>query len=291
MIQKSILGALLLLIAYEANLRLWPPRGNQTLTYSQGNLIRAQRQIYGAHSGKVMFLGSSLTVTLEPYLQRGNASCLALAGMGVRDGLRILEHMHSRPPLLMIEINRLQRQPNQEFLQSLLASPFFEMRGASRALRHEYQPANLFVPWLEQTFQLAPRELDPDPSPRPRRRLPPQLNNLSRTLEQHQREIEDGLRDLPGWSPSLQELRGQGVPIAFYEIPEVAAHTQSSAAEQLRQQLRGTFPSPLFGWVPLDRSDSYYTYDGQHLCDDDAYAYARYLLGQIEGRPQSSPRP
>lgn len=284
MLLRSVVGALVLLLSFQLALNFWQPEADQTLTYSQGNTIRAQRTIYGAGGQSVVFLGSSLTVTLQRYLEQPGVCCLALAGMGVSDGLIILERLKLKPALLLVEIGRLQRKPNRVFLAELLNPPMFELRKYCTAFRHGYQPANLFVPRMERLFKpvAQPEAVD---APRPRRRNPvPSDVEVSRTLDDQRHEVDEAIQNLSDYKEPLDRLRRNGVRVVFYEVPEYRIFTDSEHARRLREAIRQMYPEPAYGWIPIDTGDDYYTYDDQHLCDDDAYAYARYLLHQVRLR-------
>jgi hypothetical protein len=285
---KSLVVAALLLLAYQSWLNWARPLGNQTLTFGQSNMIRAQRYVHDFHDPKVMFCGSSLTYALEHFLiQRDprEVGCLALIALGALDGLEMVERTGARPTLLMLEMNHLNRKPDRAFLDELFRPGMVQLRGKFSALRHGYQPANLLIPWQERGFQpeeppqfgvAEPKDTAcPAPSPVPARRPPQEVEEVSQAA----------IDMLPGLRLRTEKLRQLGVRVGFYEVPEHIDVTRSLAMQRLRDALKITFPEHQYGRLIRDPDTVYYTdRDGEHLNREDASAFAHFLLAQTRLR-------
>lgn len=279
LIARSLAIALALLLSYQGWLSSARPVGGHTLrglhdmVFCDGNIIRAQRFLHERNDHSIVFVGTSLTTILEPYMRfYDDVACLGMPGMGAFDGLAVLERSQARPRLVMIEINMLQRGLNHELMEEAMHPRLFWLNRRVMASRHEYQPANLLVPRLEAAWRGA--KVAPPPTLRPQP-LPPDhqhfvAENRGR-LDCLNTDVENALNNLPKLQEQLQRL---GLPVGLYQLPEHGEINRSPFMKQLRDTISTRLKEPV--WVPP--IDDYCTSDGEHLCDEDASDCALHLL-------------
>lgn len=283
---KSLSVAFGLLLTYQAWLNWARPRGTETLTFSQGNFVRAQRFVHERRNYQILFCGSSLTFACERFMVREDSDeigCLALVALGARDGLEMIERTGKRPRLLLLEINHFDRAPNRVFLEELLRPGVYHLRGTFSALRHGYQPGNLLIPWLQRGCRPEPAPVPQEPLPRaPEDEIPP-TEPSRRSPAEVEEVFRAGIRELPGLYQRTEKLRAAGVRIGFYEIPEHPDVRGSAAMQKLRDAVSAQFPEADYGALIRDTQNVYYT-DSEHLRDRDGRAFAYFLLQQARAR-------
>ena len=278
MIQKSFATAGLLLVLYQVWLWWAQPIGEHTLRglhnmiFADGNIIRAQRYIHGRHDQPIVFVGSSLTATLEPYLSDPDTACLGMPGMSAMDGLLVIERSGAHPKLVMIEANLLQRNPSKDLLDEVMQPGFFWLHDHFSATLHEFQPANLLVPRLDAARR--GERLQPRPviaaHPLPEGHTHQQNDNKGR-YDGLNIDVEDSIAHLPEVFRLAQRLRA---PIGLYLLPEHQDVNRSPEMARLRQAVEDCFQLP----VLVHPDQQMCTIDGQHLAEEDACACADFLL-------------
>lgn len=291
MIRKSFLTAFLLFAAYQVLLWVVQPVGNHTLRglqgmiFADGNIIRAERYLYGTQQDSPVLLGSSLTQVLESSLPEPDIFSLAMPGMGVYDGLAVLERARSHPRLVLVEINMLQREPNKELLAEILSPELSWLRRYCSAARQEYQPANLFVPRLEAatrgSWVKPPERFTAQPLASDHHHQPGSDHGRIDAVEE---DVDDAIRLLPELEARLKRI---GSPVAFYQLPEYPEVTRSPALRRLREEIEKRFGEPVYMFPDTD----YCTSDGAHLIFGDAFACSYYLKEYVHRRCGARPSP
>lgn len=244
------------------------------MTTISGNLIRAQRYLHGARQQSIVFVGSSLTQVMEPYLNQPDVACLGLPGMGPVDGLNLIAGGGARPKLVMIEINLIHRIPSQELAEEALQPHLFWLHDQFSATRHEFQPSNLFLPWLEGTSRQRPASGLARPLPPGHRHQP--SNDRNRADWVHD-DVRIAFEQMPRILSSIERVQA---PVGFYQLNEHPDITRAPALKKLRDLLSNHFHQEVL--VELD--EPYCTRDGAHMCEEDASAVAFKLLRQARAR-------
>lgn len=295
---KTLLTAAIVLALYQAWLNWLQPYGTNSITFCSGNLIRAQRFVFGFHDHKVLYCGSSLTWPMHEYLIQSDekeVECMALVALGALDGVHMVEQTGATPKLMLLEINHLERQPDKLFQKDLFSPILYHARLRCTALRHGYQPANVLLTWKERDYKPdvrpEPQEARPrDPSWPP---APPVAAN--RRPEEVVETCDTIIKSLPALKQRLDKLRARGIAIGFYEAPEHPDVTNSEAMQNLRNAVRATFPESEYGPLLRDGKEKYsVSADGEHLDQNDACVFAYFLLEQarlrLAGIPGVDPR-
>jgi len=285
---KALLTTLVVLALYQAWLNWAQPYGTNSITFCSGNLIRAQRFVFGFHDHKVLYCGSSLSWPMHDYLvQRDEreVECMALVALGALDGVHMVEQTGAAPKLLLLEINHLEREPNKDFQKDLFFPILHQARLRCPALRHGFQPANVLLTWQERGYKPdvrpEPQEAHPrDPSWPPVPQVP-----ANRKPEEVVETCDTIIKSLPALKERLDKLRARGIVIGFYEVPEHPDVTNSAAMQNLRNAIRATFPEDQYGPLLRDDREKYSVCgDGEHLGQDDACVFAYFLLEQARLR-------
>jgi hypothetical protein len=130
MIKKSLITALVLLIAHafiSRALRDQVPAGQDQW---QRNLIKAQRFIYQPElSAQDVIVGSSLSCRLVQTNLPG-IYVLAFSGLAIFDGLEIVSRLDTPPRNIHVEMNFVLREPDDSFTSSLYSPILYYGRAA-----------------------------------------------------------------------------------------------------------------------------------------------------------------
>lgn len=278
MIKRSFATTVILLSLYQAWLWWAQPIGEHTLRglhnmiFADGNIIRAQRYIHGRHDQPIVFVGTSLTATLEPYLSDPDVACLGMPGMSAVDGLLVIERSGAHPQLVMIEVNLLHREPSKDLHDEVMQPGFFWLHQRFSATLHEYQPANLLVPRLDAARRgelLQPRPVLPAHPLTAGHIHQPSYTRGRYDMLQH--DVERSIAKLPEVYQLAQRLK---VPLGLYLLPEHRDINRAPALKQLCEAAEKCFQQP----VVICPDDQMCTADGQHLAEEDASACAYLLL-------------
>lgn len=288
MIKKSFATTVILLSLYQAWLWWAQPigettlRGRHNMIYVDGNIIRAQRFIHGRHDQPIVFVGTSLTATLEPYLSDPDVACLGMPGMGAMDGLMVIEGSGAHPQLVMIEVNHLQRGPSEELHEEVMQPGLFWLHDRFSATLHEYQPANLLVPRLDAARR-GERFL-----PRPVLAAHPlSAGHFHHPGDNRGRydwlglDVENSIERLP---EVYQLAKRLNVPLGLYLLPEHRDVNRAPEIKRLCEAAEKCFQQP----VVMCPDDQMCTSDGQHLAEEDASACAYTLLQYARKRVGSA---
>lgn len=149
MIKKSLITALVLLLLHALVVYLYPISSTQYAL--QGNTIKAQQFIYGGAQENII-IGSSLSNRLVMDSLQGMSN-LSFSGMGIFDGLSILNHSDVTPRIVFIETNIMSRGENEHFTSYVNSPILSPVKEAIPSLRDEYQPIGMLGQLIISTFK------------------------------------------------------------------------------------------------------------------------------------------
>src|SRR5690606_41372033 len=141
--------ALVLLLLHALVVYLYPISSTQYAL--QGNTIKAQQFIYGGAQENII-IGSSLSNRLVMDSLQGMSN-LSFSGMGIFDGLSILNHSDVTPRIVFIETNIMSRGENEHFTSYVNSPLLSPVKEAIPSLRDEYQPIGRLGPLIISTFK------------------------------------------------------------------------------------------------------------------------------------------
>jgi len=150
-IKKSILAALVMLVAYHFLFPHLPRKYFQSSGPQRDNFLRAQRYVHDKRSKTKVILGSSLSLRFnEPILDHTYFK-LVLGGGSIFTGLEIIRHAKKHPAVVLIEINQVGWNVDNELLHDLFTPWRKKFRNSSPIFKEEGRPAN-FVNGVGEIF-------------------------------------------------------------------------------------------------------------------------------------------
>ena len=291
MIKKSILAALVMLVAYHF---LFPhiPRTYFQLSGAQrDNFFRAQRYLYEKPPNEKVILGSSLSLRLNGQTLGPDYFKLTFGGASVFNGLEIVRRANKHPAVVLIEINQVAWDEDKALLHDLFEPWRMKLRYYAPIFREEGRPAN-FVNGIGEALVHAacqwgsrllghapPPELSPGSGA-----LNPAL--LSRLMRLHHDEtLAVAPPNLAGRANRLgdyvEPLIRDGSICVFYEMPIDASLTNLPLPVAVRKAMEARFPKDKYHWLNFPRDHDYDTYDGLHLSQAEADRLTETMVAQL----------
>jgi hypothetical protein len=280
----------------------------------QENLILQQQYVYERNDSEVVIVGSSLASVLSPHHLPDTCFNLALKGYSLYDGLEIIQRSGTRPKLVLVETNWLDRNPTGDVTQRLFLPGMYSLRKHLTTLRDGYRPLdiimrplalNLFrffsgepTVWLRTPSSQDPSlpgrqsRSGPDDDPRQRRLIRRQMFAVGLELYNLAcpEKILNGLvSKLKGY---LQDLEANKTRVVFFEMPMDMAWYNSDKLRAIRDVLARDFPPGRYDYLPSPDWKDFTTTDGLHLDRESAEEYTLYLnkkLQELLHRPAERP--
>ena len=276
----AMIGAgLLFTCAYFLAIEVFRPVVSQAQNQWVMNAIRAERFVYAQNRAQVLVVGSSLAARLQDGSLGEGIYNLSFGGGSALTGLEVVGRVQVPPSLVLIESNVLDRAGDEAFTARLYHPFFYPARRYIRALRHEYQPVNLFTTAISNLYKSGTGLLDA-----PQKVDPRQLQGSIKAHRKNEEKFalrEAFLKNVEQLQSTIRALQGKGVRVAFFELPTNAALASGHRSSGMRTHLKEIFPENRFDWIDLDaiRGDIRTT-DGIHLVREDAHRAATILRRQ-----------
>lgn len=284
MIVRSVLVAAVAFLLWSITIGFLPEDLGWEQPIWNENLSLGQDFLYTDSPGAndIVVLGSSLSALLPLDTLAGRRVYrLSLSGMGVQDGLRILESLPEAPALVLVETNLIVKPPNEDFGNALLSPASRELKRYLPAMRQRNQPVTVLMGSLFYLKNGPPAERLPVVLPE----RPINEFMLDRRREEYAvvipaEKLEENLRSLHG---RLDRLAASGDSrIALFEMPVHPDLCLSPRAEGLREGLREVFSGSSALLLLEPDCGTYRTTDGHHLNPSSAAAYSRRLAAWVE---------
>jgi hypothetical protein len=245
----------------------------KTQSPAQENQYVLERYLRQPDSGKVVFVGSSMTRRLDFREFDPCVYNMALDGDSFLTGLSAIREAGTVPRMIFVEINVPERGVGRE----LIAKASGMLPRLSPVFHTENVPVNRLFSFL---YQL--REEKPEAKV---------SENVFRIAFETRRKGYDNLvpadvvdSNFSQLERLARELQGRGAEIVFFEIPMHPDMEQSPRAEQVRAAFRRTLPAGRFlSYQALSRNTTIKTRDGIHLYADEARAVVRNLAPAFLG--------
>lgn len=278
MIRKSLLTALTLLVLHALFVYFSPVSSSQYAL--QRNTIKAQQFIYGdAHEN--IIIGSSLSNRLVMDSLQGMSN-LSFSGMGIFDGLSILNQSDVVPHIVFIETNIMSRSENENFTSYINSPLLSPIKRQVPSLRDEFQPIGMFGELIIRIFKKdmsANDELDQTAGPRQggddaffqkmlalqaeNYRQLPDTTMLRARFEQLALEVE--------------RLEAKGATVIFFEMPVNETLCDLPEPQMIRSFYRQYFPESRYAYIRVPHCSGYLTTDGAHLDGEEATRYTMFF--------------
>ena len=290
MIKKSILAALVMLVAYHF---LFPHISRKYFQLSgpqRDNFFRAQAYVHKIPPETKVILGSSLSLRLNETILGHDYFKLAFGGGSIFTGLEIIRHANKRPAVVLIEINQLGWYDDRELLRDLFTPWRMTLRNYSPVFREEGRPAN-FVNGVGEVFvrkicHWSSRRLGQRPAPDfpagTSAENPAFFSQLLRFYDIYlavppQNLTEQAYR----LGDYVDQLSRQGALCVFYEMPIDSSLSGLPSPAAVRKAVETRFPKNKYHWVEFPREHNYDTYDGLHVSQAEADQLTEALARQV----------
>lgn len=278
-ILKSLLIFLSLSVGYSVLIALFKPQINYFQNDVQAKkVVVAQRYIYEYYDKPVVIVGSSLSDRLNKDLLPENFYNLSFTAKSAKEGLEIIQKINAQPELILVEMNDPILNPaDTKFINELFYPVFWQLKQYIPALREEYQPINLFVNFMMENFKRNNDEND-----KAEKSLVDQL--IEKQLQEryskpaNPSELKNKLTDLKN---TIDNLKQQGIKIAFYEMPCDKRISNSTLSASLKEDTHKIFPESKYLWLQNPTNTTYNTTDGLHLDYQSNLKYTKYFVKEV----------
>jgi hypothetical protein len=268
--------------------------------YAKGNQVRAESLYHRSLAGMDVYLGSSLSLRMEPGLLEPPFERAAFIGRGPLTGLEVLNATDACPRCVFIEANYAAvRGADRVLLDPLLAGPRSILRGRCPAFRPLWRPSNLLL--LAGFASPAGVFVVSEATERNRLKwqAEPALADDSAVdavaLEKYiglylvEFANSEPYRDhlLSELEAQVSALRRRGVECVFYEMPMHPTVMKDPAYLRMRQRLLDVFPPETYGWIVPDPNYAYKTADGFHLTVKSGVAYTQRFVSEARAQKRA----
>jgi hypothetical protein len=302
MILRSLLWALALFLAYCFTVATIGPGIERRADYffatheewEKVNIVRAQTFVSANLDGRDVYLGSSLTNSLNEAMLPRPFDILSLIGGGPLTGLMMLEESRQRPRRVFIETNYLlTRLPDTKLLDRLFAFPGGMLRRKIPAFRLVNIPTIFFLTkffaeplrpelsdaaWNERRQQLLAEPVGDDKTVIDPERVRKMKESYGPEFGLQAAQSGPLLEILQRTAHSLE---ARGVELIFYHMP-MDADVMGIEAYQTKQNILAEhFPHDRYHWIQPALNVPYQTADGFHLTSPSGNSYTRHLLTQL----------
>ncbi|GAB2771916.1 hypothetical protein GCM10027275_13410 [Rhabdobacter roseus] len=277
MIKKVIILFLLLFGLYELLLHL-NPKWSISQNQNQDNFVKAERYLFEEHQAQsITIVGTSLSARL---VMDSLPSCynLSFGGMGLQDGLQIINHSLHRPKVLLLETNFYFKNGSTDFLESVLNPVNLLLKKYIQAFRSEKQPIALLTDKIKRVIKGYKVNTS---------------NFTERTLVNHapfqERVFQDFIKEysfppdtaiiethLLQLKQELTLLQKEGTRIIFFEMPVNPTLQQSVRCRFVSKKIKEYFSPTHYVYLPK-KDWQFETTDGIHLKADEAAAFTSFL--------------
>lgn len=295
-VYRAICIGMLLLLGYHVLVKQKVVPATSGMNQAQRNVIKAQKYVYENPSPKLILVGSSLTANIKAKHIGNQVINLGMAGGSSQTGLEIVKREKLKSAILLVEINEtIERQLDQQLLDSIyepishFSQLYFPM------LRQEYKPVDVFVQALKNQFKSSQKAEKNEPAqaksvnPKLREKvLAEQISAKMQPLSESEQEtLKSAAKSI---KTQIAELQKQGVRVILYDVPGEKQVKNTTAEKQIQQLMREEFPADTYEWLPAPASKNWVTSDGSHLISSDAQAYAVFLRDKLLKTPFSVSR-
>lgn len=284
MIKKSIITAVVLIIAYEAVIRLAGIKWDTSQNDKSANLISAQNFIYNLTDEAVkkdtLIIGSSISRKLVTDSLGKNYYNLAFNAWSSYDGLELLRITEKKPACILIETNVVGYQSLQEDVKGSLSPVSYYSSKTFKSFQLQNQPVGLLVGGIKEKLKARMDEM---------RRLKRQDQalydyNIKLEKEKQMKALPDSemikrftvLKDL------ITGFKKQNIQVVFFEIPFDNELENTAVMQQNRTYFNRYFPEAEYKYVQLPPVNNYVYSDGIHLSLESALPYTLYLKTELE---------
>lgn len=303
---RSVLAAVLLLLAYHTWLLFNPGEVAVPQGINQDNVIKMQEYIYApASQYSTVILGSSLAAKLRSQALPPTVYNLALRGQSAFEGFEILKRSGQHPRLILVELDVLDREPNRSTIENLFNPTLHPLRSLVPAFQERHQPLNqLLTLGFTGLERLRPESAGhireklgvraagtTPPDPFATQEQPEDLSLNPKVVAQNRLEGNQ-LPMEPGFGANMALLKRyaryftkQGSHVVFFQMPVDAGVCEGAKMQYIRRRVEAICPPGAYTFLPAPDCSQYYTTDGLHLTDASALRFSQQLAQQLQQLP------
>jgi len=270
---QAIILCIILFILYNVFLLNVRPNVSMLQNQRQNNHSIAQDLMY-EYKGQSIIVGSSMAARMKNEFLPDNYYNLSFSGGSALTGLEIIKRSGIMPPHIYIENNTIFREVDSQLLKTLFNPFSWEIKKYIPALREKYQPLNLVISKLQNTYGKTHNQL-----------LAIKKNNQIYDVN-IERQKTNYNKILKPYDIQLKQLKNlvkyfddNGAIIIFFEMPIDASLASSPKAREQRLVIKSNFEH---NWIKLP-NNKYTTADGIHLIYKSAYEYSNEFIQLTRG--------
>jgi hypothetical protein len=278
MVKKAVAITFLLLIVYSVFVYFFQSKITRTgQNQYSANIVKSEEYLYeDGQKADILILGSSMASRLVADSLPKGCFNLAMAGMGIYDGISMLEKSSRKPRLVLIEMNVVLRDLNKD-LDADLFNPFlYPLRKYIPVLRKKYQPIAVLKALARDASGV---KSDPGLFKLPKDLFEKELATVEKNFSA-QPDSAELKRKFNELSAKIQEIRKENIEVVFFEMPFYEKARNLAGPKTVRDAFHRYFPESQFKYVDIP-ADVYETSDGIHLAVPEAVRYTRYLKLQL----------
>jgi hypothetical protein len=295
MIKKTIFFSTIFLVAYCIFIAWIAPNWwNATQNTEQENIVKAQSFIYDQKTpSDYVIVGSSLTERIVQDSLPGVFN-LAFGGLSIYDGLSLVTHKKALPKVVLIEMNLVFRRENKNFTSSLFSPLTYYPKMKIKALRDEKEPIAVCGKIIMNSIYATKDYIRKIKFGKKKDVInaKPKIINGSKMLSNkmireayisffHLPKNEEVIYNFTELKKYTDQLKKESVKLIFFEMP-IDKHLENLPLTVfIRKQFYATFPKSEYQYIPLPDWDYIDTFDGQHLSQQEAIRYTKYLRDQL----------
>lgn len=291
-ILMSLLTAAVILVAYHFALPHIPHKFFAINGQQRGNYFRAQQFLYDVPPGTNVIIGSSMSLELNEATLGPRYFKLTFPGNSIFTALEIISRADRHPPLLLIEANSVEGEPDGKFVGDLF-KPWLEVpRQFSRIFREEGRPTNFVVAIVDAVVRRVDKGINRllgikqgAAAAQPGQVDPAVQAQLMRgNKEGFERAVAEDVLEKQAnrLGAYVDRLASQGCMCVFYEMPIDSTLTGLPVPKANRRALQARFPRDKYHWITFSQDHSYETVDGIHLSQQEADRVTEALVRQVD---------
>jgi hypothetical protein len=293
MIKKALLTTVILLVLHSLYVSFVATNYDTGQHQWQDNIIKAQNYLYETDNPKGVIVGSSLSARIDESILLGEVHNLAMGGLSIYDGLKVVLEKATLPEYVCVETNLITRPASQDFTNSLLSPVLYPVRKVAPSLREKNQPLGLVTGFILDKLNKQERggKLPASVKDAKKAQQDPVFAKVLQMAKEEKQELPDPVllaERIKEMKDLLGKLEAKGVKVYFFEMPISFGLCDFPFPTHIREQMATHFPTSQYTYFPTPDCSQYNTTDGAHLDPVSVKAFSSWLKGQLEQQEQQA---
>jgi hypothetical protein len=279
MIRYSIITFIILFAGFNIYLRVGHKEFSTPQYQYQGNVMGAQKYIYGAKLPESVMIGTSLSAVM-PMDSLQEIYKLSMPGLSMMDGMEILKRRSDYPKRVFIEINFFLKPETASFQALFSSSLNNKIKVELPAMKEENQPVSILMDRLRSRHKpvaVAPVENDTVARDVFESLLEEQFKAYTVSIDSNQ--LNNSLKKM---EEDVTFLVSQGSEVCFFEMPVDSSLERLPRTHAIRSAITNRFKGrPHIYYIPVPEG-TFRTKDGIHLIEKEAWRFASYFKKEAD---------